>query len=74
MFEVTSEEREYLVDVLEHAHKELLHELHHTDNRKFKQMLRELVHINEDVTRRFKEVAATHHAPLHVSPKTSFVA
>ena len=31
MLDVTGKERDYLVDVLEHAHRELLHELHHTD-------------------------------------------
>jgi hypothetical protein len=54
MFDVTREERDYLVTVLEHAHKELLHELHHTDNRQFRQMLRRLLHVNEDVTRRIR--------------------
>lgn len=55
MFNVTNEERDYLVDVLEHAHKELLHELHHTDNREFRQMLRKLLHVNESVTRTIRE-------------------
>jgi len=60
MFDVTGEERDYLVDVLEHAHTELLHELHHTDNRKFRQMLRKLLHVNEDVTRRIRSTAPAH--------------
>ena len=57
MFDVTAEERDYLMDLLEHAHKELMHELHHTDNRKFRQMLRRLLHVNEDVTRRIRAEA-----------------
>ena len=55
MFDVTNEERDYLVDVLEHAHRELLHELHHTDNRGFRQMLRRLLHVNEDLTSRIRD-------------------
>lgn len=74
MFDVTGEERDYLLDVLEHAHKELLHGLHHTDNRKFREMLRDLLRVNEEVTRRVREVAASHPAPAHASANSSFVA
>ncbi|MGZ5446349.1 MAG: hypothetical protein ACXW31_13405 [Thermoanaerobaculia bacterium] len=58
MFDVTSEERDYLVDVLKHAHRELLHELHHADHREFRQMLRKLIHLNEAVTRRIHDHSA----------------
>ena len=42
-FDITDEEREYLLEVLEARRAELLHELHHTDTLDFKEMLKRKV-------------------------------
>ena len=43
MFDITDEEREYLLEILEARRAELLHELHHTDTLDFKEMLKRKV-------------------------------
>lgn len=52
MLELTPEERTYVVELLEADHKELLHELHHTDTREFEDTLRQRVQMNEAVRRK----------------------
>jgi hypothetical protein len=47
MIDLTREERDYLTDVLESEHKEMLHELHHTDTRDFERTLRQRLAVNE---------------------------
>jgi len=38
--ELTKEEREYLMTLLEATHREKLHELHHTDRSEYKSIIR----------------------------------
>jgi hypothetical protein len=38
--DITDEEREYLLEILDARREEMLHELHHTDTLDFKEMLR----------------------------------
>ena len=48
-FDITDEEREYLLEILEAQREELLHELHHTDTLDFKEMLKRKVELVEAV-------------------------
>jgi hypothetical protein len=54
--DITDEEREYLLEILDARREELLHELHHTDTLDFKEMLRRNIELVEAV--RSKLVAA----------------
>lgn len=45
--ELTDQEREYLLEVLENAQKEKLHELHHADSSDYKRLLRHRLEILE---------------------------
>jgi hypothetical protein len=47
--DITDEEREYLLEILDARREELLHELHHTDTLDFKEMLRRNVELVEAV-------------------------
>jgi len=47
MFEITDEEREYLLEILDARREELIHELHHTDTLDFKEMLKRKVGLVE---------------------------
>jgi len=49
-FDITDEERTYLLEVLEARRAELLHELHHTDTLDFKEMLKRKVELVEGLT------------------------
>ena len=44
---VTDSERELLFELLESRHTSMLHELHHTDTRDYKQFLREKLELLE---------------------------
>ena len=52
MLDITEQEREYLLEILEARHAELLHELHHTDTLDFKEMLKRKVELVEGLTSR----------------------
>lgn len=54
MPELTSDEQAYVIELLEADHKELLHELHHTDTREFEDALKQRLELNESVRRRFR--------------------
>ncbi|HYY92928.1 MAG TPA: hypothetical protein VE713_00325 [Pyrinomonadaceae bacterium] len=45
--DITDEEREYLLEILDAKREEMLHELHHTDTLDFKEMLRRNVELVE---------------------------
>jgi hypothetical protein len=45
--EITEQERDYLVNLLDARHTAMLHELHHTDARDFKEMLRQMIEMVE---------------------------
>jgi hypothetical protein len=47
--DITAEEREYLLEILDARREELLHELHHTDTLDFKEMLRRKIALVESV-------------------------
>jgi len=47
MFDLDTEEREYLLELLQSAHTTLLHEIHHSRTRRFEDALRHKVAINE---------------------------
>ena len=47
--DITAEEREYLLEILDARREELLHELHHTDTLDFKEMLRRKIALVEAV-------------------------
>ena len=53
-FDITEQEREYLLEILEARHVELLHELHHTDARDFREMLRRNVETVEGLKSKLK--------------------
>ena len=50
--DITDEEREYLLEILDARREELLHELHHTDTLDFREMLRRKVALVEAVRSR----------------------
>jgi hypothetical protein len=50
--ELTDSERDYLVALLEAAHKGKLHELHHTDTADFKKLLKEELALIEGLRER----------------------
>lgn len=41
--DITDEERDYLLEVLDSRREQLIHELHHTDTMDFKEMLKRQV-------------------------------
>jgi hypothetical protein len=47
--ELNEQERELLTELLEHAHKDKLHELYRTDALGYKQMLREKLAVIENI-------------------------
>lgn len=52
MFDMTTDERDYLVETLEAAHTQLLHELHHVHRSQFRDLLRSRVNLNERLMER----------------------
>lgn len=52
MFDMTTDEREYLKETLEAAHTQLLHELHHVHRSQFRNLLRSRVDLNEKLQER----------------------
>lgn len=55
MFDLDMEERQYLLELLESAHKTLLHEIHHSRTRRFEEALRHAVAVNERLSERLLE-------------------
>lgn len=54
MLNITDEEREYLVELLDEKYKRSLHELNHTDTLEFKKMLRHQVDLLEGIMAKFQ--------------------
>lgn len=50
VLEVTDEERDFLLELLEWRHKQMLHELHHTDTNDYKGFLRQRIELLERLT------------------------
>ena len=61
MFDLTHDEKHYLLTVLQSGHKELLHNLHHADSREFRRTLRERLEMNEQLT---AKIACSEPIPL----------
>ncbi len=61
MPEFTREECDYVMAVLQAAHTQLLHDLHHTESRAFRERVRNEIEINERVT---EEVNAAAPVPV----------
>lgn len=57
--DITDEEREYLLEILDARREELLHELHHTDTLDFKEMLRRKAELVEAVRAKLIDTAGT---------------
>ncbi len=58
MLELSAEELAYIVDLIRADHKEILHELHHTDTREFEERLKRRLEVNEAVARKLGVSAA----------------
>jgi len=58
MFDLLNEEREYLCKLVETAHRELLHELHHAAKQDFKESLKREIELNETVSAKLERVLA----------------
>ena len=50
--DITNEERDYLLEILDARREELIHELHHTDTLDFKEMLKRKVDLVEGLRSR----------------------
>ena len=50
--DITDEERDYLLEILDARREELIHELHHTDTLDFKERLRRNVDLLESLRSR----------------------
>ena len=55
---LSPEERQFLLEVLEQRHRELLKEIWHTDHREFKETLRKNESLLESVLNRLRDVPA----------------
>ena len=53
--DLTNHETEYLKQLLEAAHKELQHEIHHARNQEFKDGLKRQLNLNEKLRERMEE-------------------
>lgn len=56
MLDLSSDERSFLLELLEAKHSALLHEIHHTDTEDFKEMLREQVDLVEELKTRIAQL------------------
>ena len=56
MIDLTIEDQEYLRKLVESAHKELLHELHHAAKLEFKEKLKKELELNEKVLAKLEPV------------------
>ena len=54
MLEIDDEEREYLLGVLQDSHTTMIHEIHHSDTREYKDLLRQREALNERLQERLK--------------------
>ena len=59
MFELNTDERDYVSQLLKTAHDQMLHELHHTDTRSYEEGLKRRIEINEQITRKLGQLTAS---------------
>ncbi len=57
MIDLTAVERAYIADLLERRYEELMHELHHTSSRRFRDGLKEEVQMVERFRQTFAPAA-----------------
>lgn len=57
MLDISSAEREFLLELLEAKHSAMLHEIHHTDTEDFREMLKEQVDLLEELKVRIRRLA-----------------
>lgn len=53
---LTEQEREFLIELMEMAHREKLHELHHADSSDYKKLLRHRVTLIESLSAKLAAV------------------
>ncbi|MCJ7797576.1 MAG: hypothetical protein MUQ56_12580 [Thermoleophilia bacterium] len=53
--DLSLEEIDYIIEMLEEAHKGLLHEIYHADSAAYKDKLRKVAGLNEVLTAKFKQ-------------------
>jgi hypothetical protein len=49
MLEITNSEKDLIFELIESAHREMIHEIDHTDAREFKRLLQEKLELLEHV-------------------------
>jgi hypothetical protein len=54
MLNMTDQEVEYLIELLDNKYKQLIHEINHTDAREYKQMLRSKLDLLEGISSKLK--------------------
>ena len=54
MLNITSQEREFLLELLDAKRTAMLHELHHTDTQDYKELLRRQVALLEELQRKLE--------------------
>ena len=55
---LTDEEREFLLELLEAKHTSMMHELHHTDTHDYRQMLEQKLNVIEALQEKLKSKAS----------------
>jgi hypothetical protein len=56
---LTTQEKDYLLEVLEARHAEMLHELHHTDTADYRKLLRQNLELVEALKEKLKKADAS---------------
>ncbi|MEW6737734.1 MAG: hypothetical protein AB1489_41015 [Acidobacteriota bacterium] len=67
MLNITDQERDYLLELFEVNHKDLLHELHHTDTSKYQELLMQKVALLEKLKAKVENLAESLHQTKAVS-------
>jgi hypothetical protein len=56
MLEISEQESKYLLELLEATHKDMLHEINHTDTRDYKNMLKEKIAVVDELTAKINKL------------------
>ena len=56
--EVSNDERDFLLELLEARHTSMLHELHHTDTYQYKELLRHKIALLEKLRQKLEQIPA----------------
>ena len=62
VLDITDQEREFLLELLETRRTSMLHELHHTDTNYYKEMLKEKLELLEGVKAKVETISSTNAA------------